>query len=60
MSYDEALDADCVIIMTDHDLYKDITPDMIKNNFIIVTRPILDSNKFRENGVNFQAIGDID
>lgn len=58
--YEEALDADCVIIMTDHDLYKDITPDMIKNNFIIVTRPILDSCKFRENGVNFQAIGDID
>lgn len=60
VTYEEALNADCVILVTDHDLYKNITPDMINNKFIIVTRPILNSTKFREFGVNFQAIGDID
>lgn len=59
-TYEEALNADCVILITDHDLYKNITPDMINNKFIIVTRPILNPTKFRESGVNFQAIGDID
>lgn len=60
VTYEEALNADCVILVTNHDLYKNITPDMINNKFIIVTRPILNSTKFRESGVNFQAIGDID
>lgn len=58
-SYEEALKADCVIIMTDHDLYKEITPDMLVNKFIISSKPILDITKFREEGINFQAIGNI-
>ncbi len=59
VSYDDALSCDCVIVMTDHDLYKNITPEMVVNKFIISTRPILDSSLFRDNGINFQAIGDI-
>ncbi len=55
----EALDSDCVILMTDHDEYKKITPEMITNKFIISTRPILDSETFRKQGVKFEAIGDI-
>lgn len=56
---DEVLSCDCVVLMTDHDTYKNITPDRLKNNLIISTRPILDSDKFRKAGVKFEAIGDI-
>ncbi len=57
--YETALECDCVILMTDHDLYKDLTPEMLTNKQIISTRPILDSDKFRKEGINFQAIGNI-
>ena len=59
VSYEKVLDCDCVILMTDHDLYKNLMPDMFKNKFIISTRPILDSTLFRNSGVNFQAIGNV-
>ncbi len=59
VSLDEVLDTDYVILMTDHDEYKKITPDMITNKFIISTRPILDSETFRKEGVKFEGIGDI-
>lgn len=59
VKYSEALECDCVILMTDHDLYKSLEPSMLKNKFIISTRPILNSEKFRENEINFQAIGNI-
>ena len=59
VSYENVLDCDCVILMTDHDLYKNLRPDMLKNKFIISTRPILDSTLFRNSGVNFQAIGNV-
>ena len=59
VSYEDVLNCDCVILMTDHDLYKNLKPDMLKNKFIISTRPILDSALFRNSGVNFQAIGNV-
>ena len=59
VSYENVLDCDCVILMTDHDLYKNLRPDMLKNKFIVSTRPILDSTLFRNSGVNFQAIGNV-
>jgi len=54
---DTALDTDCVILVTDHDLYRDIKPEMIKNGLIICTRPILDKDTFQENGVIFKGVG---
>lgn len=59
VEYNNALECDCVILMTDHDLYKELTPEMLTNKIIISTRQILDSDKFRKSGINFQAIGDI-
>lgn len=59
VSYEDALKCDCVILMTDHELYKDLKPDMLVNKFIISTRPVLDSEKFRECGITFQAIGNV-
>lgn len=57
--YEDVLDCDCVILMTDHDLYKNLKPEMLKNRFIISTRDILDVDEFREYGINYQAIGNI-
>ena len=45
--------------MTDHDMYKELKPEQVKDKLVISTKPILDSDKFREAGINFQAIGDI-
>ena len=59
VEYEDALGCDCVVLMTDHDLYKDLNADMLVNKFIISTRPILDADEFRDKGVNFQAIGNI-
>ncbi|WP_304123008.1 nucleotide sugar dehydrogenase [Methanosphaera cuniculi] len=60
VSLDEALKSDCVILMTDHHEYINITPDMLENKFIIATRPILDADEFRKAGINYQAIGNLD
>jgi len=54
---DTALDTDCVILVTDHDLYRDIKPEMIKNGLIVCTRPILDKETFQKNGVIFKGVG---
>jgi len=55
--YEDIFSCDCVILMCDHDEYKSIEPSMVKNNFIIITRDLLDVERFRENGVNAIAIG---
>lgn len=57
--YEDALKSDCIIIMTDHDMYKELKPEQVKNKLVISTKPILDNDEFREAGINFQAIGDI-
>ncbi|WP_461435947.1 nucleotide sugar dehydrogenase [Methanosphaera sp.] len=59
VSYEDSLKSDCIIIMTDHDMYKELKPEQVKDKLVISTKPILDSDKFRESGINFQAIGDI-
>ena len=59
VDFEESLKSDCIIIMTDHDLYKDLKPEQVKNKLVISTKPILDGESFREAGVIFQAIGDI-
>ncbi len=52
-----ALSADCVVLVTDHDLYRNIKPEMIKNRLLVCTRPILDRETFQENGVVFKGVG---
>lgn len=60
IDFESSFKCDCVILMTDHDLYQDIKPEMIVNKFIISTRNILNCDEFRNAGVNFQAIGNTD
>ncbi|MDI6645179.1 MAG: nucleotide sugar dehydrogenase [Methanobacteriaceae archaeon] len=57
VNFQEALSCDCVILITDHELYKNITPDDIKNRVFICTRPILNPEDFRKKGVIFKGVG---
>jgi UDP-N-acetyl-D-mannosaminuronic acid dehydrogenase len=53
----EILKCDCVVLITDHDEYKHITPSMIENKIFVCTRPILNPDDFRMEGVVFKGIG---
>ncbi len=57
VSMKDALKCDCVVLITDHDEYKNITPEMIENNIFICTRPILDPDDFKREKVIFKGIG---
>jgi UDP-N-acetyl-D-mannosaminuronic acid dehydrogenase len=57
VSMEDALNCDCVVLMTDHEEYRQITPKMIKKSVFVCTRPILDPVEFRENGVIFKGVG---
>lgn len=52
-----ALISDCVVLVTDHDLYLNIEPSMIKNGLIVCTRPVLDRETFQKGGVTFKGVG---
>jgi UDP-N-acetyl-D-mannosaminuronic acid dehydrogenase len=51
------LECDCVILVTDHDIYGRIEPSMIKKGLFICTRPILNPKIFRDAGVTFKGVG---
>jgi len=53
----DALCCDCVVLMTDHDIYREISPEMIKSPIFICTRPILNPEDFKNNGIIFRGIG---
>jgi UDP-N-acetyl-D-mannosaminuronic acid dehydrogenase len=52
-----ALSCDCVVLVTDHDLYREIEPSMIKNGLMVCTRPVLDKETFKKGGVTFKGVG---
>lgn len=54
---EQALKCDCVVLVTDHDEYKAIKPEMVENSIFICTRPILDPDEFREKGIIFRGVG---
>lgn len=53
----EIFECDCVVLVTDHNDYESITPEMIRNKIFVCTRPIMDPQKFKDNGVNFKGVG---
>ncbi len=57
ISMERALKCDIVVLITDHNEYKSITPGMIENKLFICTRPILDPEEFKKEGVTFKGIG---
>lgn len=54
---ERALASDCVVLVTDHDLYKDIKPNMITKGLLVCTRPVLDKETFQKGGVTFKGVG---
>ncbi len=54
---EKALSSDCVVLVTDHDLYCEIKPSMIKNHLLVCTRPVLDKKTFQKGGVVFKGVG---
>ena len=57
VSIGKALKCDVVVLITDHDEYKSITPGMIKNKIFVCTRPVLNPDEFKSEGVTFKGIG---
>jgi nucleotide sugar dehydrogenase len=53
----DALCCDCVVLMTDHDLYEEISPEMVRSSLFICTRPILNPEDFKDNGIIFRGMG---
>ena len=54
---EKALSSDCVVLLTDHDIYRDIKPQMITKGLIVCTRPVLDKETFKKGGVTFKGVG---
>lgn len=57
VSLEKALKTDCVVLITDHKEYFDIKPEMIEKSILVCTRPILDPEEFRKQGVVFKGVG---
>ncbi|BAM69999.1 UDP-N-acetyl-D-mannosaminuronic acid dehydrogenase [Methanothermobacter sp. CaT2] len=57
VSLEEALNSDCVVLMTDHTEYLEITPEMIPGGIFICTRPVMDPERFRARGITFRGVG---
>lgn len=54
---EKALSCDCVVLVTDHDIYRNIKPSMIKKGLLVCTRPVLDRETFQKGGVIFKGVG---
>lgn len=54
---ERVLSCDCVVLVTDHDLYSKIEPSMIIKGLLVCTRPVLDRETFMRAGVIFKGVG---
>lgn len=54
---EDVLSCDCVVLMTDHDVYREITPEMFENSIFICNKPILDQKEFENKGIIFRGVG---
>ena len=57
VTLEEALSCDCLILLSDHEQYKIITPEMVKSELFVCTRPILNPEYFLNKGVLFIGVG---
>lgn len=57
--YGGVLGCDCVVLVTEHDFYKDIKPEMIKNKVLVCTRSLLNPEEFSVDIFIFKGIGRI-
>jgi UDP-N-acetyl-D-mannosaminuronic acid dehydrogenase len=54
---EEALKCDCTVLLTDHDQYRDLKPEMIKSRAFICTRPQINPEEFKAKGFIFKSLG---
>lgn len=54
---EKVLECDCVVLITDHDNYKAIKPEQIKNNVLVSTRPVLNLDEFKKKGIIVKGVG---
>lgn len=54
---EETLNCDCVVLITDHDQYRQLTPEMINSPIFICNRPILDPEIFKNKNIIFKGVG---
>lgn len=59
VSLKEALKSDCVVLITDHDEYRNLTATQLKETMFVCTRPILKPDDFRKEGIIFVGVGRI-
>lgn len=57
LTFAEALSCDCVVLLADHDVYKSITPKILKSQVFICSRPILNPEQFINKGIIFLGVG---
>ena len=57
VEFEEIFNCDCIVLMTDHDIYRQITPEMVKNSILICNREILDQKEFTSKGITFKGVG---
>jgi len=63
MDYEEAVkDSDCIVIITDHSIFKEINPEKIsklmRRKNVVDCRNILDKEKWERCGFNVKVLGD--
>lgn len=56
-SINKVLECDCVVLLTDHDAFKEIKPKQIKNKVFVCTRPILNLEIFKANDIVIKGVG---
>jgi UDP-N-acetyl-D-mannosaminuronic acid dehydrogenase len=57
VTLDDALKCDCVVLITDHSIYKELKPEMITKGVLVCTRPMLDPESFISKGIIFKGVG---
>lgn len=56
VTLEEALECDCVVLVTDHSIYKELKPEMIKKGVLVCTRPVLNPERFTSK-IIFKGVG---
>jgi UDP-N-acetyl-D-mannosaminuronic acid dehydrogenase len=57
VNLEDALKCDCVVLITDHSIYKELKPEMITKGVLVCTRPLLDPESFISKGIIFKGVG---
>lgn len=57
VNIEKVFECDCVVLVTDHDIYKEIKPEQIENKIMVCMRPVLNLDEFKNKGIIVKGIG---